>query len=164
MPEFSPDRMTEVAQLIARYPEGRQKSALLPILHMAQHDFGGYLSTETMNYVASLLAIEPVEVYEVATFYTMFHLTPVGTYVLEICRTGPCALAGADDTLERLETILGIKEGETTPDGLFTIKTVECLAACASAPVVQVGERYINQVTPDCVPALLEDLQLGRVR
>ncbi len=164
MPEFSPDRMTEVAQLIARYPEGRQKSALLPILHMAQHDFGGYLSTETMNYVASLLAIEPVEVYEVATFYTMFHLTPVGTYVLEICRTGPCALAGADDTLERLETILGIKEGETTPDGLFTIKTVECLAACASAPVVQVGERYINQVTPDCVPALLDDLQLGRVR
>jgi len=164
MPEFSPDRMTEVTQLIARYPDGRQKSALLPILHMAQQDFDGYLSTETMNYVASLLGIEPVEVYEVATFYTMFHLTPVGTYVLEICRTGPCALAGADDTLERLETILGIKEGETTPDGLFTIKTVECLASCASAPVVQVGERYINHVTPDCVPALLDDLQSGRVR
>lgn len=161
MPEFSVAQLESVQELLNQYPAGRQKSAILPLLHMAQHAFGGYLSVDTMNYVATLLGMQPVEVYEVATFYTMFHLTPVGTYVLEVCRTGPCALAGAEDTLERIEAVLGIKEGETTPDGMFTLKTVECLASCGTAPVIQVGERYIEQVTPDRVPELIHQLREG---
>jgi len=161
MPEFSTTQLEAVQTLLTQYPEGRQKSAILPLLHMAQQTFGGYLSVDTMNYVATLLGMQPVEVYEVATFYTMFHLTPVGTYVLEVCRTGPCALAGAEDTLERIESVLGIKDGETTPDGMFTLKTVECLASCGSAPVIQVGERYVEQVTPDRVPALIDQLRAG---
>ncbi|NBV42498.1 NAD(P)H-dependent oxidoreductase subunit E, partial [bacterium] len=118
---FSEDRLAEAKRIIAQYPEGRQKSAILPILHMAQHDFGGWLSVPVMDYVAQLLSIQPVEVYEVATFYTMFHLKPTGKYVLEVCRTGPCWLAGSEQIVQYMETVLGIKEGETTPDGLFTI-------------------------------------------
>ena len=161
MPEFSAAQMETVQALLGQYPDGRQKSAILPLLHMAQQSFGGYLSVDTMTYIATLVGMSPVEVYEVATFYTMFHLTPVGTYVLEVCRTGPCALAGAEDTIERIEAVLGIKDGETTPDGMFTLKTVECLASCGTAPVIQVGERYIEQVTPDRVPALIDQLRAG---
>src|SRR3982751_3405705 len=127
---FSPDKLNKVQEIIARYPQGRQKSALLPVLHLAQEEFGGWLSVEAMDYVASLLKLEPIEVYEVATFYSMYNLKPVGKYVFEICQTGPCMLNGSDGIIKYIEDKLGIKPGETTSDGLFTLKTVECLGAC----------------------------------
>src|SRR5213595_2823053 len=118
--KFSDETMQVVNKIITRYPEGRQKSALLPLLHLAQAEFDGWLSAQVMDYVASILKIQPIEVYEVATFYSMFNLKPVGKCVIEICRTGPCWLLGADDIIAYLEKKLGIKNGETTADGMFT--------------------------------------------
>ncbi len=151
--------MALVQKVIRRYPEGRQKSALLPVLHIAQAEFGGWLSPEAMDYVASILGIEPIEVYEVASFYTMYNLRPVGKCVLEVCRTGTCMLRGADDIVEYLEDKLGIKDGETTPDGMFTLKTVECLASCGTAPMMQVGEHYIENLSCEKLDGILSDLQ-----
>jgi NADH-quinone oxidoreductase subunit E len=131
--KFSDDKLKEVQRIINFYPEGKQKSAVIPILHLAQQEFGGWLSAETMDYVASLLQLEPIEVYEVATFYSMYNLKPVGKYMFEICQTGPCMLNGSDDIIKYIYDKLGIKPGETTTDGLFTLKTVECLGACGYA-------------------------------
>ncbi|HEY9560401.1 MAG TPA: NAD(P)H-dependent oxidoreductase subunit E [Anseongella sp.] len=153
---FSAERLAEVKQIIERYPEGRQKSALLPVLHIAQAEFDNWLSPEVMDYVAELLEIEPIEVYEVASFYTMFNLQPVGKYVLETCRTGPCCLVGAEKLQAHLEEKLGIKPGETTADGLFTLKPVECLAACGFGPVMQVGAAYYERLTPEKLDELLD--------
>jgi NADH-quinone oxidoreductase subunit E len=153
---FSEESMQLVQRLIHRYPEGRQKSALIPVLHIAQAEFGGWLSSEVMDYVAGLLQIQPIEVYEVATFYTMFNLTPVGNCVIEVCRTGPCWLNGSDEIIGHLEKTLNIKVGETTSDGMFTLKTVECLAACGNAPVMQVGIQYHENLTTAKVDQLLE--------
>jgi NADH-quinone oxidoreductase subunit E len=159
--QFSPEAMALVQKIIKRYPEGRQKSALLPILHLAQAEFGGWLSPETMDYVASILDLPSIEVYEVASFYSMYNLRPVGKCVLEVCRTGPCMLRGSDDIVEYLENKLGIKEGETTPDGMFTLKTVECLASCGTAPMMQVGERYIENLSEEKLDKVLEELRRG---
>ncbi|MFS8618065.1 MAG: NAD(P)H-dependent oxidoreductase subunit E [Solitalea sp.] len=156
---FSAERLAEVYEIIGRYPEGRQKSALLPVLHIAQAEFDNWLSPEVMDYVADLLGIQPIEVYEVASFYTMFNLKPVGKYVLEVCRTGPCCLVGAEKLQSHLETKLGIKPGETTPDGMFTLKTVECLAACGFGPVMQVGATYYERLTPEKADELLEQFR-----
>lgn len=153
---FSAERAAEAEQIIRRYPEGKQKSALLPLLHIAQAEFDNWLSPEVMDYVAGLLDIEPIEVYEVASFYTMFNLRPVGKYVLEICRTGPCCLVGAEKVQAHIEDRLGIKPGETTGDGLFTLKPVECLAACGFGPVMQVGADYYEKLTPEKTDELLE--------
>jgi NADH-quinone oxidoreductase subunit E len=158
-PQFSENAMALVQKIIRRYPEGRQKSALLPVLHLAQAEFGGWLSPETMDYVASILDLQPIEVYEVASFYTMYNLRPVGKCVLEVCRTGPCMLRGADDIVEYLEEKLGIKDGETTADGMFTLKTVECLASCGTAPMMQVGDNYIENLSCEKLDGILEDLQ-----
>jgi NADH-quinone oxidoreductase subunit E len=157
--KFSDAAMALVQKIIKRYPEGRHKSALLPILHVAQAEFGGWLSTETMDYVASVLNIKPIEVYEVATFYTMFNLQPVGKCVLEVCRTGPCWLRGSDDIIQYLETKLGIQEGETTADGMFTLKTVECLASCGSAPMMQVGNHFVENLSVEKMDDVLNKLK-----
>ncbi|MFT3933087.1 MAG: NAD(P)H-dependent oxidoreductase subunit E [Chitinophagaceae bacterium] len=154
---FSEEKMQEVNRLIARYPEGRQKSALLPLLHLAQETFGGWLSAETMDYVASLLKIEPIEVYEVATFYSMYNLKPVGKYMFEVCQTGPCMLNGSDDIIKYIGEKLSIKPGETTTDGLFTLKTVECLGACGYAPMMQMGKTYREHLTKEKVDAIIEE-------
>jgi NADH-quinone oxidoreductase subunit E len=137
MAQFSDSAMKEVKRIISFYPEGKQKSALLPVLHLAQKEFGGWLSTETMDYVATVLNLLPIEVYEVATFYSMYNLKPVGKYMFEVCQTGPCMLNGSDDIIKYIYDKLGIKPGETTEDGMFTLKTVECLGACGYAPMMQ---------------------------
>ena len=157
--KFSDAAMALVQKIIKRYPEGRHKSALLPILHVAQAEFGGWLSTETMDYVASILNIKPIEVYEVASFYTMYNLKPVGKCVLEVCRTGPCFLRGSDDIIAYLENKLGIKEGETTADGMFTLKAVECLASCGTAPMMQVGNHFIENLSIEKMDEVLADLK-----
>jgi NADH-quinone oxidoreductase subunit E len=155
--KFSAESLELVQNIIVRYPEGKQKSALLPILHIAQAEFGGWLSAETMNYVAGLLKLEQIEVYEVATFYTMFNLEPVGEYVIEVCQTGPCMLNGADEIIQHISKRLNIKPGETTADGKFTLKAVECLAACGTAPVMMVGDKYHENLSTVKVDSLIDE-------
>lgn len=149
--------MNEVKRLMDAYPEGKHKSAILPVLHLAQKEFGGWLSSETMDYVAGILRIEPIEVYEVATFYSMYNLKPVGKYMFEVCQTGPCMLNGSDDIIKYIHDKLGIRPGETTPDGMFTLKTVECLGACGYAPMMQLGEKYREHLTKEKIDAIIEE-------
>jgi NADH-quinone oxidoreductase subunit E len=138
---FSQELISRCNEVVARYPEGKQKSALLPILHFVQAEFG-WVSAPAMDRVAEFLDIAPIEVYEVATFYTMFFLQPRGKYVLEVCRTGPCCLVGAEKIMRYIEQKLEVKEGEVTADGMFSWRGVECLAACGMAPVLQIGPEY----------------------
>ena len=163
--KFSGEQLDKVAELMGRYPEGKSKSAILPILHMAQDEFG-WLSVEVMDYVAGLMKLQPIEVYEVATFYSMYHMKPVGKYVMEFCQTGPCCLVGTENMVKYIENKLNIKAGETTADGLFTLKTVECLASCGTAPIMQVGEYYYENLTEAKVDALLDKWrsEAGNVR
>jgi NADH-quinone oxidoreductase subunit E len=149
--------MTEFKRLVARYPEGKQKSALLPVLHLAQESFDGWLPTEALDYVASLLQLEPIEVYEVATFYSMYNLKPVGKYVFEVCQTGPCMISGSDNIIDYIKQVLNIQPGETTQDGLFTLKLVECLGACGYAPMMQVGKIYKEHLTKEKVDAIIAE-------
>ena len=154
---FSKDKLDKVAEIISQYPEGRQKSALLPVLHLAQETFGGWLDVPVMDYVASLLKIEPIEVYEVASFYSMYNLKPVGKYMFEVCQTGPCMLNGSDDIIAYIKQKLNIGIGETTADGMFTLKTVECLGACGYAPMMQLGKHYREHLTKEKVDAIIEE-------
>lgn len=153
---FTSEQLQEVQRLVSRYPEGREKSALIPVLHLAQDTFGGWLSTDVMDYVASLLQLKPIEVYEVASFYSMFNLSPVGKHLLEVCQTGPCMLNGSESIVEYIYVRLGIRPGETTADGQFTLKTVECLGACGYAPMLQLGEHYKEHLTKEKIDALIE--------
>ena len=162
--KFSEEKLNKAKEIIARYPEGKQKSALLPVLHLAQESFGGWLSVETMDYVANLLHLEPIEVYEVATFYSMFNTQPVGKYMFEVCQTGPCMLSGSDDIIAYIKEKLGINAGETTPDGMFTLKTVECLGACGYAPMMQLGKHYREHLTKEKVDAIIEECRNNAAR
>jgi NADH-quinone oxidoreductase subunit E len=155
--KFSEEKLNKVREIIARYPEGKHKSALIPLLHMAQDENGGWLNTEAMDYVAELLQLLPIEVYEVATFYSMYNLKPVGKYIFEVCRTGPCMVNGSDDIIEYIKSKLGINEGETTADGLFTLKPAECLGACGYAPMMQLGNTYREHLTKEKVDAIIEE-------
>src|SRR4029077_12077849 len=157
MIKFSDDKLKQVDELVSHYPEGKQKSAILPVLHLAQQEFGGWLDVPVMDYVASLLNIEPIEVYEVATFYSMYNLKPVGKYMFEVCQTGPCMLNGSDQIIDYIKQKLGIAVGETTPDGLFSLKTVECLGACGYAPMMQLGKFYREHLTKEKVDAIVDE-------
>ena len=157
--EFSKEKLDKVAEIIARYPDGKQKSALIPLLHLAQDANGGWLSAEAMDYVAGLLQIKPVEVYEVATFYSMYNLKPVGKYLFEVCHTGPCMVRGSDEIIAYIKEKLNIGVGETTADGMFTLKTVECLGACGYAPMMQLGKFYKENLTKEKVDTLLNELR-----
>jgi NADH-quinone oxidoreductase subunit E len=157
MVKFSEEKLKQVNELISHYPEGKQKSALLPLLHIAQEEFGNWLDVPVMDYVAEILNITPIEVYEVATFYSMYNLKPVGKYMFEVCQTGPCMLRGSDDIIAYIEEKLGIKPGETTPDGMFTLKTVECLGACGYAPMMQLGKHYREHLTKEKIDLLIEE-------
>jgi NADH-quinone oxidoreductase subunit E len=155
MIQFSEKKLSQVNEIMQRYPAGKQKSAILPVLHLAQEEFGGWLSIEAMDYVASILNILPIEVYEVATFYSMYNLKPVGKYVFEVCQTGPCMLNGSDQIIDYIKEKLNIKVGETTKDGLFTLKTVECLGACGYAPMMQMGKNYREHLTKEKVDQII---------
>ncbi len=159
MIKFSEQKLNEVNKIIARYPEGKQKSALIPILHIAQGEFGGWLDAPVMDYVAELLHILPIEVYEVATFYSMLNTKPVGKHVLEVCHTGPCMLNGSDQIIDYIKEKLGIGPGETTPDGLFTLKPAECLGACGYAPMMQLGKTYREHLTKEKIDKLIVELR-----
>jgi NADH-quinone oxidoreductase subunit E len=154
---FSEEAMQTVQKIIKRYPEGKHKSALLPVLHVAQAEFGGWVSPEVMDYLASVLNIQAIEVFEVASFYSMYNLKPVGKCQLEVCRTSSCWVRGAEDVVKYLEQKLGIKEGEVTPDGMFSIKTVECLGSCGTAPMLQCGASFHENLTFEKVDKIIDD-------
>ena len=159
--EFSSELIVKFDEIVTRYPEGKQKAALLPILHLVQAEYG-WVSVPAMDKIAEYLAIKPIEVYEVATFYTMYFLKPQGKYVLEVCRTGPCCLVGAEKIMKYIEKQLGVKEGEVTADGKFSWRGVECLAACGMAPVLQIGPEYTfhENLTEEKIDQLIEELKI----
>jgi NADH-quinone oxidoreductase subunit E len=154
--QFSAATMARAQEIIARYPEGKHKSALIPLLHLAQDEFGGWLAPEAMQYVASILKIQDIEAYEVASFYSMFNLKKRGNCLIEVCHTSSCWLMGAEDVVRHIQKRLGIKVGETTADGMFTLKTVECLGACGYAPMFQVGDKFYEHLTLEKVDALID--------
>src|ERR1700729_1003930 len=157
MVKFSEEKLKKVEEIISRYPEGKLKSAIIPVLHLAQDEFGGWLSVDAMDYVATLLRLEPIEVYEVATFYSMYNLKPVGRYVFEVCQTGPCMLNGSDPIIEYIKKKLNIGVGETTTDGMFTLKTAECLGACGYAPMMLLGKHFRENLSPGRVDEIIEE-------
>ena len=147
----------EIDAWIARFPAGRQRSATLSALRFAQEQNQGFLTPDLMDAVAEYLRLPSIQVYEVATFYSMFNLQPVGRHVFEVCQTGPCMLKGCDDIIAHIRSRLGIGVGETTPDGLLTLKGVECLGACGYAPMMQLGKHYREHLTPGRVDAIIEE-------
>lgn len=157
--QFKPESLAEIDRIIKQFPEGKQKSALIRILHIAQHEFGNWLSVELMDYIADFLKIKPIEVYEVASFYSMYNLNPVGKVVMEVCHTGPCCLVGVEKLIKHIENTLNIKPGETTADGMFTLKTVECLGACGYGPMMQIGETYHEKLNIEKLDNLLSVLR-----
>ena len=146
-----------INELLSHYPQDKKKSALLPVLHEVQDAHDNWLSVELQDKVAEILGIQPIEVYEVVTFYTMFNQKPIGKYMFEFCRTSCCAIRGAEDLMDYTCNKLGIKEGETTPDGMFTVVGVECLGACGYAPMMQLGKHYREHLTNDKVDAIIEE-------
>jgi len=159
--EFTPQNLERAKAHIAKYPSGRQASAVLPLLYIAQEQQGGWLPRAAMDHVAEVLGMAPIRVYEVATFYTMFNLRPVGRYLLQACTTTPCWLRGSDDVVGACERKLGIGIGGTTADGLFSLVEVECLGACVNAPILQVNDDFYEDIDGPKTEALLDALRAG---
>ncbi|HUY69172.1 MAG TPA: NADH-quinone oxidoreductase subunit NuoE [Alphaproteobacteria bacterium] len=159
---FTPDNLARAKTIIARYPEGRQASAVIPLLDIAQRQNDNWLPQVAMDYVADLLEMPRIKVYEVATFYTMFNREPVGKHFVQICTTTPCWLRGSAQIVETCKKKLGIDLGETTEDGKFTVVDVECLGACVNAPMVQINDDYYEDLTPEIMGKLLDDLAAGK--
>jgi len=159
---FSAENLKRAKTIIAKYPEGRQASAVVPLLDIAQRQNDNWLTDAAMDYVADMLGMPHIKVYEVATFYTMFNLQPVGKNFVQICTTTPCWLRGSDGIVKACRDKLGIRPGESTPDGKFTVTEVECLGACVNAPMVQINDDFYEDLTPEIMGKLLDDLAAGR--
>jgi NADH-quinone oxidoreductase E subunit len=160
--EFTPENFEQAKAHIAKYPPDRQASAVLPLLWIAQEQHGGWLPRAAMDHVAQILEMPPIRVYEVATFYTMFNLRPVGRYLLQACTTTPCWLRGSDAVVQACRSKLGIDVGGTTADGLFTLVEVECLGACVNAPILQVNDDFYEDLDAPATEALLDALRDGK--
>ncbi|MBM3518989.1 MAG: NADH-quinone oxidoreductase subunit NuoE [Alphaproteobacteria bacterium] len=158
---FTPENRAAAERAIARYPTGRQASAVLALLDLAQRQHQGWLPRAAMDHVAALLKMAPIRVYEVASFYEMFNLAPVGRHHVRVCTTTPCQLRGAGAVLEACERTLGVGLGETTADGLFTLGEFECLGACVNAPIVWIGDDYFEDVDPARARELLDAFRRG---
>jgi NADH-quinone oxidoreductase E subunit len=156
--QFTPENMIKVQEFIKKYPEGRQASAVLPLLDLAQRQCGGWLPQPAIEEVAQLLGMPAIRVYEVATFYSMFNLTPVGKYHLQLCGTTPCWLRGANELKAHCEHRWGIKEGQVTSNGQFSLVEVECLGACVNAPVIQINDDFYEDLTPELLDEVLQKL------
>ncbi len=161
MSRLAPEMEKRAKDLIGVYPKSR--SALIPLLHLAQEQ-NGYLSEASMEHIAELVGITAAEVLSVASFYDMFHLEPVGTYLLGVCTNIACMLNGGEELLHHLEHKLGVRNGETTADGMFTIEEMECVAHCDKAPCMQVNYRYFGPLPDEAADKLLEDLASGRMK
>ena len=159
--DFTPENLERAQAHIAKYPSGRQASAVLPLLDLAQRQHGGWLPRAAMDRVAEMLEMAPIRVYEVATFYTMFNLRPVGRYLLQACTTTPCWLRGSDEVVRACQNKLHIGVGGTTPDGLFSLVEVECLGACVNAPILQVNDDFYEDLDGPATEVLLDALREG---
>jgi NADH-quinone oxidoreductase subunit E len=154
---LSKQSLAQIDREIAKYPPERKQSAVMAALRIAQEE-KGWLDVETMDFVAGLLELRPIQVYEVATFYSMYSLKPVGRHTIAVCTNVSCMLCGSDTIVSHLEQRLGIKLGETSADGRYTLREVECLAACGGAPMMQIGKEYYENLTPEKVDSILEQL------
>jgi NADH-quinone oxidoreductase subunit E len=159
--QFTPENRARAEAHIAKYPPGRQASAVLPLLDLAQRQHG-WLPRAAMDHVAEMLGMPRIRVYEVATFYTMFNLKPVGRYLLQACTTTPCWLRGSDAVVAACEKKLGVPVGGSTADGLFTLVEVECLGACVNAPILQVNDDFYEDLDGPATEALIDALRAGR--
>lgn len=155
---LSNESLARIEREIAKYPPDRKASAVIAALHVAQEEHG-WLSDPLMDYVAKILDMRPIQVYEVATFYTMFDLKPVGRHKISVCTNISCMLKGSEQVVKHLENRLGIRMGETTADGRFTLKEVECLAACGGAPMFMIGKTYYENLTPERIDEILGSLK-----
>jgi len=160
--EFNEQNKIKVAEILKKYPDDRKKSAVMPLLDLAQRQNYNWLSKNVIEHVAKILAMPEIKVYEIASFYTMYNLKPVGKYLLQFCKTTPCMLRGIDQIIKDCEKKLGIKMDETTTDGLFTLKEVECLGACVNAPIVQINDDYAEDLTSEKFLSIIEDLKSGK--
>ncbi len=158
---FGEDYLARAKTVIARYPAGRQASAVLPLLDLAQRQHGGWLPRAAMDHVADLLEMPRIRVYEVATFYTMYNLAPVGRHLVLVCTTTPCWLRGSDEVVAACRDKLGVGFGETTEDGMFTLREAECLGACVNAPMIQIGDDYYEDLDAASTEAILDALAKG---
>jgi NADH-quinone oxidoreductase E subunit len=158
---FTEANLAEAKKHIAKYPKGRQASAVMPLLWLVQYQ-EGWVSRAAMDVVAAMLEMAPIRVYEVATFYTMYNLKPVGKHLIQVCRTTPCWLRGSDGLTEACKKKLGIGLKETTKDGKFTLMEVECLGACVNAPMVQINDDFYEDLTPESLGKILDELAAGR--
>lgn len=160
---ITPKLTERIAELLSHYPEDKRKSALLPILHDVQDAHDNWLSIELMDKVAEILEIKPIEVYEVVSFYSMYNQRPIGKYMFEFCQTSCCATRGVEDLMDYTCNKLGVKIGETTSDGLFEIRGVECLGACGYAPMMQLGDTYQEYLTKEKIDQIIEDCKDGKI-
>ncbi len=159
---FNAENLARAEKIIAKYPAGRQASAVIPLLDYAQRQNNNWLTQAAMDTVAKMLSMPPIRVYEVASFYTMFNLKPVGENFVQVCTTTPCWLRGSDGIVSSCKKKLGIGMGETTADGKFTLVEVECLGACVNAPMVQINDDYYEDLTPELMDKMLDDLKAGK--
>ncbi len=158
---FSPENEAEAKRIIAKYPPGRQASAVLPLMDMAQRQNGGWITQSIIEYIADYLEMPSIQVYEVATFYTMFSLKPIGRHHLQVCTNIACMLRGSDEVLDACREVAGIGPGETSEDGLFTVTEVECLGACVNAPMMQIGDDYYEDLDGETTKKILGTLKAG---
>lgn len=161
---ITPELQARIDELLSHYPADKKKSAMLPVLHAVQDAHENWLSVGLMNKVAEILDVKPIEVYEVVTFYTMFNQKPRGKYTFEFCRTSCCAIRGGEDMIAYACDKLGIKEGETTNDGMFSVVGVECLGACGYAPMLQLGDFNYEHLTEQKFDALVDDCKQGKIK
>jgi NADH-quinone oxidoreductase E subunit len=160
--QFTPETEAKAEKVLARYPDGWKASAVMPLLDLAQRQNGGWLTQAAMDYVAELLAMPKIRVYEVATFYTMYNLKPIGKHHVEVCTNLPCWLRGSDEIVGACKKFLGINIGETTEDGMFTLSQAECLGACVNAPMMQIGDDYYEDLDAESTMAVLTELKAGK--
>jgi NADH dehydrogenase (ubiquinone) flavoprotein 2 len=159
--DFTPENYERVFSILAKYPDHYKRAAMIPLLDLAQRQHGGFLPITAMQKVAAICECPPARVYEVASFYTMFNRTKVGTYFIQLCGTTPCMICGSEDIKNAIYQELGIRNGETTPDGQFTLLEVECLGACANAPMIQLNDDYYECLTPTTMVQLIRACQNG---
>ncbi len=158
---FTPENLKKATAAIAKYPDGRQSSAVMPLLDLAQRQSDGWLPKAAMDTVAEMLEMPPIRVYEVATFYTMYNLKPVGKHHVQVCTNLPCWLRGSDGVVGACRKSLGIDFGMTTEDGMFTLSEVECLGACVNAPMMQIGDDYYEDLDAKSTGSILDELKAG---
>jgi NADH-quinone oxidoreductase subunit E len=155
--------MSRIEELCSHYPADKRKSALLPILHEVQDAHYDWLSIELQDKVADIIGIQPIEVYEVVTFYTMYNTRPIGKYMFEFCQTSPCCLNGVENLMDYTCNKLGVKIAEPTPDGMFEVRGVECLGACGYAPMMQLGDFYQEHLTEEKIDQLIVDCRDNKI-